>query len=140
MDQLMQFVQNHWELSLGFAAVVILIIIEEVKRNAGGIKRLSPQDLTLMMNHDEITLIDLRPTNEFRAGYILGSINIAETNADELAKKLEQYKNKQIALVHTTENVSFDIANKLVKKEFKVSILAGGLGAWKNASLPLAKK
>jgi rhodanese-related sulfurtransferase len=140
MDQLIQFVQNHWELSLGFAAVVILIVFEEVKRNTSGIKRLSPQDLTLMMNHDEITLIDLRPTDEFKTGYILGSININETNVDEIAKKLETYKNKKIALVHTAENTSFDIANKLAKKEFQVSILAGGIGAWKNASLPLAKK
>lgn len=140
MENFLMFVKNHWQLWVALVAILAVIIFEEIKKMTGKTKRLSPQEVSILVSHDEAVIVDMRSIEEFKNGHILGAINTEETNIDELAKKLEAHKNKRIVLIHNSENTALNLGNKLAQKELNTYVLAGGINAWKNASLPITKK
>jgi rhodanese-related sulfurtransferase len=140
MDQLIQFVTNHWQLWLALAVIVGILIFEETKKASSGIKRLSTQEITALMNHEDAVVIDFRVSTDYNAGHILGAINITETEFDKITKRLEAQKKQKLIVINTSETTAISISDKLAKAGFNICTLAGGFAAWKNASLPVSKK
>lgn len=140
MEQLTQFIQNHWALCAAFGATLIVLLVTEIKSKATGIPKISPQTAILLLNREHAVIIDLREQKTFAHGHILGATNIAGTNLPTNIKKLERHKNNTLILVDDSGISSASIGTKLQQQGFtKVHILAGGIQAWKNAQLPLTK-
>ena len=147
MDQITQFIINHWALCSLFAIVLLALIFEEFRTNRAQNKGISPQDLVMLLNHEEnIVLIDIRSTEQFKKEHILAatsmpiSTNVKESG-DELIKKLTQYKHKQIVLADNDGTNSPTLAAKLQANGYaKITLLNGGITAWKTANLPLTSK
>jgi rhodanese-related sulfurtransferase len=140
LKQLTQFIQNHWALCSMFGAVLILILFEELRNAISGIPKISPQNTILLLNHENAVIFDLRKQEIFADGHITGSINILPTDLESNLKKIESYKNKPIILVNDANTNTVSIGTKLQKIGFiKIYALAGGIQAWKTASLPLTK-
>jgi rhodanese-related sulfurtransferase len=142
MDQLITFIKNHWALWLAFIGVLGLLIADETSSKGPRSSRLSPQDAAALINHDEnLIIIDLRSNQAFQSGHILGAINLPENALFQDQKKLESFREKTILLVENHETVAAKVAKRLAQIEIKkVFLLAGGITAWRNASLPLVKK
>lgn len=137
MTEYTTFLMQHWLLTSGFIAILLLLIGNELIGRARSARQCSPQQLVQMMNHDEATLIDVRDKDEYRTAKIIGSKNIP---AQDLLQKIDTLdKVKAMVLICNNAQQSAKQAQVLKEKGFNVYYLAGGLTAWRNENLPLAK-
>jgi rhodanese-related sulfurtransferase len=114
-------------------------VFEEIRDQLSGVARLSPQDLTQMINSDQVVVLDIRDKTAFDQGHILNAINIPSAELMANLNKLEKYKNKSIVIIDGGGQ-GLKIATNLRKQGFKLYSLAGGLNGWKAQGLPLTKK
>lgn len=138
MEQLGQFILNHWTLWLALVVILLLIFVSELFAQKKRAKTLFPSAAVEMINHEDAVVIDLRDPELFRAGHIIDAIC---TPADDFnQKRMEKYKSKPLILVCARGIQSAALATKLREQGFvKPMVLAGGIAAWQNASLPLVK-
>ena len=142
MDQLSEFVLNNLLLFAALFVVLVLLIKAELDHQANKGLYLSPTGATrLMNNQSDILLLDLRTAAEFKSGHIKGAKN---TPLADFAKSVDSFsdaKDKNILVYCNTGNTATR-AMKLLKKAGyeKINNLAGGIAAWKEANLPLARK
>lgn len=139
MEHLGTFILNHWYLFLALVVILLLVYLNELFEQKKRAHELSPQAAVDKINHDEATVFDLRPKNEFMDGHIIDSIQA--NSADFEQKKMEKYKNKPLILTCAKGTQAAQTASKLREFGFaNVYILQGGIDAWKKADLPLVKK
>lgn len=101
---------------------------------------ISPKQLWQKLNNDEVTLIDVRPEEEFLSAHIPGSISIP---LKELKNKLKELPpDKEIVAycrgpycVLAAEAVKF-----LAKKGFNAVILKEDVNSWRTKGLPVQKQ
>ena len=93
------------------------------------------------MKNEDIIVLDVRPSEEFNAGHILGARQIKpEEVREKNFKKLENSKDKPIIVVCAMGNQARGTANAMQKDGFaNVNVLKGGMNAWQSASLPVSK-
>ena len=140
IEQIFEFAQNHWMLSLSAAVILALLIFEELKGKAAGLTKLSAQDVSIMLNRESAVVMDLREQKSFLNGHILGSINANKDNLDNELKKISSHKELPLILVSDNDANISNTAAKLRKLNFtKIYMLSGGINAWKEAQLPLNK-
>lgn len=139
-DQLPEFIGNHPILSLAFVAIGIALIANEISRFTQGYKLLSPAQLTQLINRDNALVVDISPINDFEKAHIVGSKHVAMSQFDPENKLLAKAKELPVAVVCRTGMNAAGAAKRLVKAGFaKVYLLEGGIAAWQQADLPLAR-
>lgn len=138
LEQILPFIQQHWQGFLALLIIAVLIIINEMISKKNRPKELSPQAMVELINNDEACVVDLRDANAFRAGHIIHALNVSMDDLDQ--KRLEKYKSKPIILVCAKGLQSSIAVAKLRTLKFEnPMVLAGGLASWENAGLPLVK-
>jgi rhodanese-related sulfurtransferase len=141
MDQMVEFVTNHYILSGLFAAILAALIYTTVASQLSSLQELSTHQATLLMNKEDAYILDIRPAVEFKKGHILNSKQIkAELLNKGDFSALEKFKDKPIIVVCAMGMTSKRTASQMLKAGFeKVSILKGGINAWQGANLPINK-
>ncbi len=136
MEQVLEFVGNH-PILIGSAAVLLALIVYSELRRAGG-DQLGVAETVKLMNAGG-QVIDVRSTEAFHAGHILGAKNIP---MDELSDKSGQIKkDAPLILCCDTGATSQRAMAALKKRGFdRVFNLRGGIRAWQQDKLPLTKK
>lgn len=137
MDQLSQFIMNHWLLWLIFIIILSATFIYELATQSKKAKQLSPQSAVAMINNEQAVVIDLRDKESFNKGHIIDSINAKSEDFD--LPKMNKYKNKKIILACARGLQSPAVAAKIRPLGFEPYILGGGIAAWQAADLPLIK-
>ncbi|STX43548.1 Rhodanese sulfurtransferase like protein [Legionella donaldsonii] len=138
MEQLGQFVVNHWGLWLALVIVLLIIFINELQTQKKRAKELSPQAAVNLINHENAVVIDLREAEVFRNGHILDAIRATADDFNE--QRMDKYKTKPLILVCARGLQSSQLATKLREKGFTQPMaLAGGMAAWQTAELPVVK-
>ena len=138
MEQLTQFIINHWYLWLALVAILALIFINEKQSQTSKLHEISPQKAVELINHEEAQVLDLRDKDAFKNGHIIAANRV---NADEVTtEKLTNKSDKPIILVCGRGLQSAALAKHL-RSQGTVNIfaLSGGLAAWQAADLPLIK-
>lgn len=84
-----------------------------------------------------VTIIDVRPPEEFKAGHIPGAINAPLKELGEYAKKLD--RNKEIVAYCRGPYcvLAFEAVEQLRLNGFKASRIENGFPEWKSAGLPV---
>lgn len=106
----------------------------------GGVGTLNPAQAVLLMNREKATVVDVCAAAEFSAGHVSGAKNVP---LDELEAKLSGVvKNKSTPVIlvcasGARSRRAVAIAKKLGYEN--AQSLAGGMGAWRAASLPVEK-
>lgn len=137
---LVAFVGQNTLLSLAFAGLTVALIYTELARLFRGYKAWTPAQLTALINRDNALVIDLRAQSDFEKGHIVGSRNLSLSQFEPDNKLLAKAKEQPVALICAAGMASGGAARKLVKAGFtQVGVLDGGIAAWQQASLPLAK-
>lgn len=97
-------------------------------------------ELLLRAKEDLVTVLDVRPKEEFEAGHVQGAINIP---IEELEYHLEQFDPSQEIVAYCRGPhciLAFDAVAQLREKGFQARRLENGYPEWKVAGLPVEDK
>jgi Rhodanese-related sulfurtransferase len=140
LPELIAFASRHPYLSLGLAGLTVALVYNEVSGLFRGYKGLQPAGLTALVNRDNALVVDLRASADFEKGHIPGAKNVQMSQFDPENKQLAAARALPVVLVCKAGQASGDAAKRLRKAGFEhVYVLEGGIGAWQQAGLPLAK-
>ena len=142
MEQLSEFVLNNLLLFAALVVVMVMLIKAELDHQANKGSFLSPSMATrLMNNHDDMLIIDIRTTADFKKGHIKGAKNMPLSDFAKGVDGLSDDKDKPV-LIYCNSGNTVTRAIKLLKNAGfeQVNNLDGGIAAWKEANMPLAKK
>jgi rhodanese-related sulfurtransferase len=141
MELMLEFVTNHWGLSLAFVAISAALVASFVYPGIQGVRRLSPGDAIRLINHEDALVVDIRTEGEFREGHIVNAVHVTPKTVSEQSDKLDKYRSRPMIVACRSGHQSASVAAKLRKRGFEqVHNLQGGMLAWENASLPVSKK
>jgi rhodanese-related sulfurtransferase len=134
-----KFFIDNWTLfaiAIASAAMLLWPVVSRGAR-AGG---LTASEAVMLMNREKAVVIDVCEAAEFANGHVVGAKNIPLSQLE--AKLAGTVKNKSTPLVMVCasgmrSNRAVSIATKLGYE--KALSLSGGMGAWREASLPVEK-
>lgn len=133
MDRYLQFILNHYILSLALAVVTFLLIQELFDTAFKKFGNLSPLLAVAKMNDSDTIVIDVREPEEFLKGHIETAINTPLGNLPTHLAKLEAHKNKPILIACQNSTRSASAGKLLTKAGFEqVFVITGGMQAWEN--------
>jgi len=116
----------------------IMLAVPALRKGRGG-KGLSTAEAIQLVNQRQGVWVDVRPSEQFRAGHIAQARSLPAAEVEQKASSLP--KNKPLLLVCETGRDSSRIAARLRTQGFaEVSILEGGMRAWSSAGLPVTQK
>ena len=139
MQEYIPFIQENLILVVAWVGLLLAIIVTVVKQRMAGYKYATPSEATLLVNHHDALLIDVRNKDEFRSGHIAGSVHISAKDIRENNfAQIESKKTTPIIVVCKAGQTAVGSANLLIKAGFEqVHVLKDGLIAWNEAKLPL---
>ena len=140
MRQLGEFVVNHWLLILALVVIVVLLVIDTLKRRVLGFQEIKPQEAVRLINHEGAVAVDVREDKEYHEGHVLNAIHIPYGLMEERLQELDAYKAQPLIVYCRTGQRSAHAAVLLRKQGFeRVYKLSGGILAWRGADLPVVK-
>ena len=140
LHKLPQFLGNHPFLLALFVALVLALIVTEILRLTRKWKELTPASLTLLINRESPLVVDISAYAVYEKAHIPGSRHVPPSQFDPENKQLAAARSLPVVLVCKAGQASADAARRLRKAGFeRVYVLDGGIGAWQQADLPLAK-
>lgn len=141
MQQFIEFFGNNLALFAALAAVIVLLIANEVHGSLTGGKRLSALEAVRMINDREPVIVDLRPVADYKKGHLLNAINLPVAKLDEKVGELGKDKSRPVLLYCALGGSSGEAAAKLRKLGYTEAYpIRGGLNAWLQNNLPVTAK
>lgn len=138
VNQLIEFVGNHWYLFVALFAILGLLIHNMLVGDRGSV---DPLAATEMINHKDATVIDVRPAADFAKGHIINAINIPMNGFKNQMGVLSKHKGRPMILSCRSGSQSAAACSQLRKEGFEdVFNLKGGILSWQAANLPLTRK
>jgi rhodanese-related sulfurtransferase len=134
-----EFIQQNlmW---VGLAAVSGGMLLWQMFNGPGG-SNISASEATLLINRQDAIVVDVRESAEWTSGHIPNARHIALGHLAGHLSEIDKYKDKPVILVCASGNRSGSGCNILKKAGFQqVYNLAGGVGAWRDAGLPMTRK
>ena len=139
MQQLAAFALANAVLVLFFFWLLAALVWTSVSTTGPG--QLSPADTVRLISHEDAVVIDLRPDGEFRNGHIVNAIHVPFDQIESRLGRLGKYRQRPVIAACRTGQQSANAARRLRSEGFeRVHRLQGGMLAWQNADLPLAKE
>jgi rhodanese-related sulfurtransferase len=139
MEHRLEFIQQNLFLVLlavGSGTALIVLTV----RGGGGRNGLSPTQATLLINREDARVIDVRSADEYATGHLPESQNIPLDQLEARAGEIGNLKDSPLIVVCQTGTRAAGACRRLEKLGFgKVSQLAGGIGGWRAAGLPVRK-
>jgi rhodanese-related sulfurtransferase len=133
------FFVDNWALfllALTSAAMLMWPVVSKGAR-AGS---LSPSEAVMLMNREKAVVIDVCEAKEYAAGHVTGAKNIPLAELESKLAGAVKNKATPVILVCASgmrSNRAVAVAHKLgFEKAFSLS---GGMGAWREANLPIEK-
>ncbi len=133
----MKFILDNWML-MSVALVSASLLFWPMIKGAGG--GLTAQGAVQLINREKAVVIDVCEAGEFAAGHVGGAKNIPLNQLEEKLPGVVKNKALPVILVCQSggrSNRAVAIAKKLGFEQ--AQSLAGGLGAWRSANLPVEK-
>lgn len=134
----MKFIIDNWYLIIVALASGGMLLWPVLQNASGG--SLTPAAAVQLINREKAVVIDVCETEEFAAGHVGGAKNVPLGQLEERLPTVVKNKALPVILVCASgarSNRAAAIAKKLGYE--KAESLAGGLKAWREASLPVEK-
>ena len=110
-----------------------------VRRTTGG-PWVTPAQATHLINREDAVVLDVRDTNEFASGHVLGAKNLPPARMETAASEVVKKKDRPVIVYCDGTDRSGKALAVLKKQGFtRVANLSGGLKAWQAAGLPVEK-
>jgi rhodanese-related sulfurtransferase len=136
------FIANNLALVALFVASGAMLIWPELSRLgfAGGSQQLGTLEATRLMNQNNSLVLDVREVKEFAEGRLPRSRHIPLAELNTRIGEIAKYKERPVLLTCRSGARSAGAARTLKKAGFtQVFQLKGGIGAWREAGLPIEK-
>jgi rhodanese-related sulfurtransferase len=138
MDQYIEFVSNHYLLSLALIVVIYLLLQELIESSFNKHSGLSPMLVVAKMNSTDSIIVDVRDPHEYIQGHIEDSRNMPLNKFPETVNSLEQYKKQTIIVACKTGTRSASACKTLTNAGFEhVFNIVGGMESWGDSKLPV---
>ena len=134
----MKFILDNWMLMSVALASAGMLFYPLIKGAAGG--SLTAEGAVQLINRDKAVVIDVCEVEEFAAGHVGGAKNVPLGQLEERLPTVVKNKALPLVLVCASgarANRAVAIAKKLGYDNAQA--MAGGLKAWREASLPVEK-
>jgi rhodanese-related sulfurtransferase len=139
MDRVLEFISHHPWLAAATALAAALVAVYEMRSRAESQISVSPQELIRLMNQGALVL-DLRPTEQFKAGHLEGARQMSGEQILTAADTLKKHKEKAVVVYDDTGSASAPAVRQLIAQGFtRAFTLRGGLAAWRADNLPLSR-
>lgn len=134
------FFVNNITLIIAAAGSGILLLWPLISRR--GTKEVDTLVAVQLINYKDALVLDVREGSEYEAGHIPNSKHIPADKLEQRVQELEKFKGNPVVLIHRGGTHSTGKAGSILRGlGFQhVHDLAGGIDAWKQASLPIVKK
>lgn len=138
MENLGEFIINHWILSSLFVILLYLVFSDTLNRRLSGLQPINVNEAVNLVNQQKGCFIDVREEEAYAKAHIVDSVNLPHNKLDEdLSKKLKKM-DQPLVVVCDSGQKSRAAAKKLKTKGYtNVFVMTGGLHAWRDAKLPL---
>lgn len=131
MDRYLEFILNHYVLSLALVVVTYLLIQELFDTAFKKFGSVSPLLAVAKMNDSNTIVIDVREAPEFVQSHIDGAINAPLGKLSEQLVKLEEHKKTPVLIACQNGTRSATAGKILTKAGFEqVFVITGGMVAW----------
>ena len=138
MDQYIEFISNHYLLSLALVVVLFLLFQELLESSFNDFEGLSPMLAVAKMNNSDSIIVDVRDPHEYIKGHIENSQNLPLNKFSETVNSLSEYKSQPIIVVCQTGTRSTTACKTLKKAAFEhVFHITGGMQSWEDSKLPI---
>jgi rhodanese-related sulfurtransferase len=133
MDRYLEFILNHYILSLALAVVTFLLIQEFFDVIFKRFEAISPLLAVVKMNDHNTIVIDVRESPDFIQGHIENAINAPLSNLSEQMPQLSKYKKNVILLTCQTGTRASAAAKLFANAGFDhILLLTGGMTGWQD--------
>lgn len=138
MDQYIEFISNHYLLSLALVVILFLLLQELLESSFNDFEGLSPMLAVAKMNNSGSIIIDVRDPHEYIKGHIENSQNLPLNKFSETVNSLSEHKDQPVIVVCQTGTRSSTACKTLTKTDFKqVFHITGGMQSWEDSKLPI---
>ena len=137
IEQIFDFVINHYVLVSFFVFLLVAFVINEGKQGGAAI---TPTNLVNLVNREGAMLLDIRDSKDYSSGHIAGAVSMPVSSIDARIGELESQKDKPVVLVCKMGQHASATGRKLKALGFEnVRRLSGGMSEWTASSLPVVK-
>jgi len=136
-----QYLQKGYNPLLALTALIAgaMLLWPLVRRTTGGPWVNTTQAIELINRQDALVL-DVRDAGDYGAGHILGAKNVPLPRIDDGGGEFAKRKDRPVIVYDDGGDRSAKAAAALKRQGFtQVANLSGGLGAWRQAGLPVEK-
>jgi len=136
-----QFIQKGYNPLLAITALVSggMLLWPLLRRSTGG-PWVDTGRAIQLINREDALVVDVRDSGDYAAGHILGAKNLPLGRIEEGTGEIAKRKEKPLIVYDDGGERSAKAAAALKKQGFtQVATLSGGLGAWRQAGLPVEK-
>jgi rhodanese-related sulfurtransferase len=98
-----------------------------------------PRELLARARKGLVTVLDVRPAEEYAAGHLPGAINVPVEKLESFLAKLPRQKEVVAYCRGPYCLMSFEAVEKLRKRGFKAKRLENGFPEWRAAGLPVER-
>lgn len=137
MEQLSEFILNHWILSTLFVVLSWLVLSDTFNRKLSGIEGVSTAYAIQMANQQQGMFLDIREASEFNKEHIADSINMPLSQISEQIASFNTSGNPVILVCNSGQRARTAAKQLRAAGISKLYVLNGGLNSWKDAKLPL---
>ena len=136
---MIDFAQKNWHL-IALAVVSGTMLVWPLLRRGSGGPWVTTLEATHLINREDAVVIDVREAAEFAKGHILGARGVPLAELERRIAELAKFKSRPVILTCESGNRSSNAIAILRRNGFaNVHNLAGGVGAWQQAGLPIEK-
>lgn len=133
MDRYLEFILNHYILSLATAVVTFLLIQEFFDTAFKRFDSISPLLAVPKIDDEKTVVIDVRESPDFIQGHIEKAINAPLSKLAEQLSSLQKYQKNLLVVTCQTGTRAAAAAKMLTKAGFEnVLVLTGGMDAWRD--------
>ncbi len=142
MQEYIDFFSNNPMLSIAWLVIAVMLVHSLVKDKLTGVKSVTTQQATLMINKQNAIIVDVRSSDEYKKGHIIDAKNITLSQIEQgNFTEIENHKETPIILVCESGARASSAAAKLLKAGFtQVNNLLSGMSGWTSENLPTTKK
>lgn len=137
MENLGEFIVNHWILSSMFVVLLWLTFSNTLTRGLNGFQQIDVPTAVTLVNQQKGCFVDVRDKAAFQSTHIADSVNIPLADMEPHLKLLKK-KEQPLVVVCDSGQRAKAAAKKLKAQGYtNLYVLSGGLHAWRDAKLPL---